>query len=66
MKYYKICRVHCRCCGDILEYINRTKNDSGSMICCSCRKVWLDPAAVMYRILGDPEDYQDCSKEWIE
>ena len=31
---------------------------------CSCRKVGLDPSAVMYRTLGNPEDYEDLSEEW--
>ena len=65
MKCYKICRVKCQQCEDVLEHVNRTKTDSHFRILwCSCGKVGLDPAAVGYRILGDPSDYEDISEEW--
>lgn len=64
MKYYKICRVRCLRCSEILEYENRNRLDSGRLQICQCRSVALDPAAVMYRILGNSEDYEDLSEEW--
>lgn len=67
MKYYKTCRVRCLRCGDVLEHINRAKIDNHFRILwCSCGKVGLDPAAVGYRIVGDPVDYEDFSEEWTE
>lgn len=67
MKFYKICRIRCKCCGDILEYINRSKDDrSGVLRFCSCKKVGLDAAACMYRILGESKHYEDLSEEWPE
>lgn len=62
---YRICRVRCKCCGDILEYINKSKNDNfDGMLVCSCGKVSLDPSAVMYRVIGSPSDYEDLSEKW--
>lgn len=63
-KFYHICRVRCRRCGDLLEYRNRSQQDRGPgrLLVCSCRKVALDPAACLYRILGEPEDYEDLSE----
>lgn len=67
MTYYRVCRVRCKCCGDVLEHINRTKqHDFNDMMTCSCGRVQLDPAPLMYRILGDPADYEDLSEEWPE
>lgn len=66
MKYYKVCRVRCRLCGDVLEHVNQSKTERSSLMLCSCRKVGLDPAAVMYRTLGNPEDYEDLSEPWPE
>lgn len=64
MKYYKICQVRCLCCGDVLEHINAVKTDRHwQMLWCGCGKVGLDPAAVGYRILGAPADYEDLSEE---
>lgn len=65
LKYFKICRVKCDCCGDVLEYVNETKeSNSPTVLYCSCKKVGLDPSATMYRILGNEEDYTDLSVEW--
>lgn len=66
LKYYKICRVKCLRCGDVLEYENVSKTDMGpgSLMTCSCRKVALDPSVVLYRILGSQEDWEDQSVEW--
>lgn len=64
MKYYRICRVKCRWCGDLLEHINQAKADSHFRIrWCRCGKVGLDPAAVGYRIMGEPAAYEDLSEE---
>ena len=64
MEYYKICRVRCLRCGTILEHENQSQLESGRLQICRCRKVALDPSAVMYRILGDPENYEDLSEVW--
>lgn len=67
MKYYKLCRVKCLRCKDVLEHVNQTKTDSHFHIFwCNCGKVGLDPEAVGYRVLGDPSDYVDLSEEWPE
>ncbi len=67
LTYYRICRVKCKCCGDVLEYVNLTKNDTGSaLLRCSCGKVALDPSPIMYRIIGASVDYEDLSEEWNE
>lgn len=66
IKYFKVCRVRCKQCGTILEYVNRSKQDNGlgSALMCDCGKVGLDPSACLYRILGDRENYEDLSEEW--
>ena len=64
IKYYKVCRIRCRKCGDVLEYVNKVKLSRGMLRYCSCGAVGLDPAAIMYRTLGNPEDYEDMSEEW--
>ena len=66
LTYYRVCRVRCTCCGDVLERVNRTKTDGGRMMTCSCGKVMLDPAALMYRIVGNTSDYEDLSEKWPE
>lgn len=67
MKCYKICRVKCNSCGDVLEHINQTKEDNAlQMIYCSCGQVALDPSAQLYRIVGNSEDFEDLSEEWKE
>lgn len=66
-KYYRVCRVRCNCCGDVLEHVNRTKADNYPRIFyCSCGKVGLDPAAFGYRIVGNFDDFEDLSEEWKE
>ena len=65
LTYYRVCRVKCKRCGDVLEHINHTKEfNSHRMMYCSCGKVALDPAVTMFRILGEPSDYEDLSEEW--
>ncbi len=65
MKYYRVCRVRCKRCGDILEYVNKTKDENASRVLyCSCGAVGLDPSAALYRILGTSADYTDLSEEW--
>ena len=67
LKYYKVCRVRCKLCGDILEHTNKTKQDNYCRaILCSCKNTLLDPSASFYRIVGNPEDYEDLSEEWEE
>ncbi len=66
IKYYKVCRVRCKHCGNTLEYINETKDDNAlAMRWCSCGEVGLDPSATMYRIVTKPgAEYEDLSEEW--
>ena len=68
MKYFKVCRVRCKRCGDVLEYENQSKQDIGTRapMYCHCQEVALDASATMYRILGAPEDYEDLSEPWEE
>lgn len=67
MKCYRVCRVRCKRCGDVLEHVNKTKDENAARVMyCSCRATGVDPAAVMYRILGSPFDYEDLSEEWDE
>ena len=65
-KYYKVCRVRCKRCGDVLEHVNRSKNELSTLMTCSCGKVALDPSPLFHRILGNDEDYEDLSEEWKE
>ena len=67
MKYYRVCRVRCKRCGDVLEHVNQTKGESSTRVMyCSCGSVGLDPAAVMYRVLGSRSDFEDLSEAWDE
>lgn len=66
-KYYKVCRVRCLRCGDVLEHENESKDDLHNWaLWCSCKKVMLDPSALFYRIVGDPAMYEDLSEEWSD
>jgi len=49
-----------------LEYENSSRADlgPGRLMVCRCGKVALDPSAALYRILGDPADWEDQSVEW--
>ena len=64
LKYFRVCRIRCLNCGDILEYRNRSKSDPGPRCptWCRCGKVGLDPSAWAYRILGEP--FEDLSEPW--
>lgn len=64
LTYYRVCRVRCRGCGDILEYRNKTKADNGPAraLMCRCGTTGLDPSASLYRIMGN--DFEDLSEEW--
>lgn len=54
IKYFKVCRVRCKICGDVLEHVNRSKRDNGAgMMWCTCGKIGLDPSACFYRIVGN-------------
>lgn len=68
VKYFRLCRVRCKLCGAVMEYRNRSKQDRGPgrPMMCSCGKVGLDPSACFYRVLGEPEHYEDLSEEWSE
>lgn len=74
IKYFKVCRVRCNICDDVLEHVNRSKHDnSARMMWCSCGKIGLDPSACFYRIVGNgtPEGsfedaFEDLSEEWEE
>ena len=65
MKYYRVCRVRCKRCGEMLEHVNQTKDENAPRVMsCSCGAVGLDPSATLYRILGNSADYTDLSEEW--
>lgn len=66
--YFRICRLRCKCCGTVLEWKNRSKDDwgPGYALYCQCGKVGLDPSAAAYRILGDKENWEDLSEKWEE
>ncbi len=64
-KYYRVCKVRCKNCGDILKHTFQSKDaPSCRMLWCSCSKTALDPHPIAYRILGD--DFEDLSEEWDE
>lgn len=65
--YFKVCRVRCLLCGDVLEHENETTQDNSSRaLWCSCGKTMLDPAASFYRICGPARQFEDLSEEWHE
>ena len=74
IKFFKVCRVRCKNCGDVLEHVNQSKQDNGAgMMWCTCGKIGLDPSACFYRIVGNeiPEgsfenSFEDLSEEWEE
>lgn len=68
LKFYKVCRVKCKHCGDVLEYVNQSKEDNGPrlMMVCKCGRIGLDAAALAYRVMGADEDFEDLSEEWTE
>lgn len=67
MKFYRICRVRCKRCGDVLEHENKSREENyPRVLYCSCGAVGLDPAASMYRILGSKENFEDLSEEWTD
>lgn len=67
LKYYKVCRVRCKRCGDVLEHVNQSKEDNyPRVLFCSCGQVGLDPSASLYRIQGEPGSFDDLSEEWEE
>jgi len=71
-KAFKVCRIKCKHCGDILEYENKSKEDNGpgSPLVCSCGRAGLDPSAVLYRVMAFPpgtmDDIEDLSEEWTD
>lgn len=65
LTYYRVCRVRCKHCGEVLEHTFHTKEmNSCRMRWCGCGKTALDPHPVAYRILGD--DYEDLSEKWSD
>ena len=65
IKYFKVCRVRCKLCDDVLEHINTSKEDNhNNVLWCSCKKTMLDPSATFYRVIGNPEEYEDLSEPW--
>ena len=67
MTYYKVNRIRCKKCSDILEYEHKTKDSNPhAMMWCKCGAVALDPSAYYFRIAGNPENYEDLSEEWEE
>lgn len=67
LTHYRVCRLKCNCCGDVLAHINRTKEpQSYRLLTCSCGKVQLVTHIFAYHIIGFPEDYEDLSEKWPE
>ena len=69
LKYFRICRVRCNNCNQILEWHAHSKSDCApGMLVCNCRKIGLSPAASLYRIAAlDPNaSWEDLSIPWDE
>ena len=66
LKYYKVCRIRCLHCGDVLKHVNQTKEEnSAQMMYCSCRRIGLDPSATLYRVVTTfGAKFEDLSEEW--
>lgn len=65
LKHYKVCRVKCKRCGDVIKHVNRTKEENyHTTLYCSCGNVGLDPSATLYRIVSKSTDFEDLSEEW--
>ncbi len=64
LTYFRVCRVRCRSCGEVLEYRNQSKSDQGPgrAMTCPCGKTGLDPSASLYRVFGN--DFDDLSEKW--
>lgn len=61
MKQYKICRVRCKKCGDILEQGTATR--AGGLMRCQCGAVGLDPDELAPRVLAESRDaFEDLSE----
>lgn len=69
LKYFRICRVRCNSCGQILEWHAHSKTDCAlGMLVCDCRKIGLSPAASLYRIAALEKDavWEDLADPWDE
>ena len=66
LKCYKVCRIRCLHCGDVLKHVNQTKEEnSAQMMYCSCRRIGLDPSATLYRVVTTfGAKFEDLSEEW--
>lgn len=63
MKTYRICRVRCKKCGDILEHENKTYPTRAELQFCTCGSVGLDPDNLAYRIIAESRDvFEDLSQ----
>lgn len=51
MKQYKICRIRCKKCGDVLEHDNATR--AAEILRCQCGAVGLDPDDLAPRIIAE-------------
>lgn len=65
LRYYRINRIRCKRCGDILEHVHQTKEiKRHAMMSCSCGAVQLDPHVLAPRVFGVLEDIEDLSEVW--
>lgn len=62
MKKSMINRVRCKKCGSIIEYVHPNEySNPAHLFWCDCHSVGLDPSVYLFRILGNPENYEDLS-----
>ena len=64
-KHIRICRVRCRRCGDLLEYIHKSKTETPHMLLvCTCKAIIVDPDPISTRVIGNDEDYEELHDYW--
>lgn len=65
LTYYRVNRIRCKRCGDVLEHVHLTKEiKRHAMLTCSCGAVQLDPHVIAPRVFGALEDIEDLSEVW--
>ncbi|MBR2861585.1 MAG: hypothetical protein IKB86_07085 [Clostridia bacterium] len=71
VKYYKLCRVTCKCCGMVLERTYKSPKDyGGGLMACTCGAFTFDPSPLWPRLIwtNDVDPTTDCEEyyevEW--
>lgn len=65
LTYYRVNRIRCKRCGDILEHVHLTKEiKRHTMMSCSCGAVQLDPHVIAPRVFGALKDIECLSEVW--